>query len=81
MQCLKCSRRDSQVIDTRKSKHAIRRRRQCKHCSKRWTTYEMHKERLDLLENIALLAAKAAQIRTIAAQLMRASILLNKISK
>ena len=42
MKCPFCSNSDTQVIDSRTSEEgdAIRRRRQCNECSKRFTTYE-----------------------------------------
>lgn len=42
MKCPFCHHEDTQVLDTRVSEegHAIRRRRRCPHCDKRFTTYE-----------------------------------------
>lgn len=42
MKCLFCSYADSKVVDSRDSEtgEAIRRRRECLHCGKRFTTYE-----------------------------------------
>ena len=42
MKCPFCSHADTQVVDTRVSEDGnfIRRRRQCAHCEKRFTTYE-----------------------------------------
>lgn len=42
MKCAFCQREDTQVIDSRSSKSetCIRRRRECKYCRKRFTTYE-----------------------------------------
>jgi transcriptional repressor NrdR len=42
MQCPYCSKDDTKVVDSRASQEgvAIRRRRQCLHCGKRFTTYE-----------------------------------------
>ena len=42
MKCLKCSRTDSSVIDSREIDEgtSIRRRRECDHCKFRFTTYE-----------------------------------------
>jgi transcriptional regulator NrdR family protein len=31
----------SEVIETRKSQHSLRRRRRCQRCGLRWTTYEV----------------------------------------
>ena len=40
MKCPYCSGGDTRVIDTREARAAIRRRRVCKGCSQRFTTYE-----------------------------------------
>lgn len=40
MKCPYCSAINSKVIDTRETKDAIRRRRECLGCKKRFTTYE-----------------------------------------
>ena len=42
MHCPYCGRDDTQVVETRESDEggAVRRRRRCQHCSKRFTTYE-----------------------------------------
>ena len=42
MKCLYCKADDTAVIDTRMSEdgESVRRRRECEHCSKRFTTYE-----------------------------------------
>ncbi|MFA5861853.1 MAG: transcriptional regulator NrdR [Candidatus Thermoplasmatota archaeon] len=40
MKCPSCDCHDTRVIDSRESDSAIRRRRQCVACSKRFTTYE-----------------------------------------
>lgn len=42
MKCIYCGHEDSKVIDSRSTleTNAIRRRRQCISCGKRWTTYE-----------------------------------------
>ncbi len=39
MKCIYCS-AETQVLDSRDSEHAIRRRRECTKCSRRFTTYE-----------------------------------------
>ncbi|MBI5347634.1 MAG: transcriptional repressor NrdR [Candidatus Aenigmarchaeota archaeon] len=39
MKCIYCS-AETQVLDSRDSEHAIRRRRECTACGKRFTTYE-----------------------------------------
>ena len=40
MNCPHCGSTDSRVIDTRGSRERIRRRRECRSCSERFTTYE-----------------------------------------
>lgn len=40
MHCPYCSKDESKVIDTRESEDAIRRRRECLKCGRRFTTYE-----------------------------------------
>jgi transcriptional repressor NrdR len=42
MRCPYCGRDDTQVVETRESDEggAVRRRRRCQHCTKRFTTYE-----------------------------------------
>ncbi len=41
LRCPYCgSRRGNRVIDSRASRSEIRRRRECLHCRRRWTTYE-----------------------------------------
>jgi transcriptional repressor NrdR len=40
MKCPYCSVRDSRVVDTREAGDGIRRRRECKACGQRFTTYE-----------------------------------------
>ena len=46
MLCPKCNARESNVVDSRESKDGdyIRRRRECTHCSSRFTTYERWEE-------------------------------------
>jgi transcriptional repressor NrdR len=46
MRCPFCNRFDSKVVDSRASEdgNAIRRRRECLHCQKRFTTYERIEE-------------------------------------
>lgn len=53
MRCPYCGRLDSKVIDSRPSEenNTIRRRRQCEHCEKRFTTYET-------VENTPLMVVK-----------------------
>lgn len=40
MRCPFCHMPDTQVIDSRQIEGQVRRRRQCKHCGERFTTYE-----------------------------------------
>jgi len=40
MKCPYCGARDSRVVDTREAGDGIRRRRECKVCEQRFTTYE-----------------------------------------
>ena len=46
MKCPFCEHKDTKVIDSRHTEdgHAIRRRRECEHCGKRFTTYEKIEE-------------------------------------
>ena len=48
MKCPFCENSDTKVIDSRPTEegHAIRRRRECDHCGKRFTTYEKVEEML-----------------------------------
>ena len=48
MKCIYCGDGKSKVIDTRDSSDQIRRRRECKECGRRFTTYETP-ESLDIL--------------------------------
>lgn len=51
MKCPFCGKIDNRVIDSRMSKdgRSIRRRRECNHCSKRFTTYEKLEELLPMV--------------------------------
>ena len=40
MKCIYCEQGDTKVVDTRESQHRVRRRRECKKCGERFTTYE-----------------------------------------
>lgn len=40
MECIYCDQGDSKVVDTRESSEKVRRRRECKNCGRRFTTYE-----------------------------------------
>jgi transcriptional repressor NrdR len=46
MQCPYCAQPSSRVVDTRATNESIRRRRECLHCHKRFTTYEQITEQL-----------------------------------
>lgn len=47
MKCIYCEESSTRVIDTRESEDKVRRRRECKNCGRRFTTYETA-EKLDL---------------------------------
>ena len=53
MKCIYCGHPDSKVLDSRSTVevNAIRRRRECTRCGKRWTTYET-------VENVPILVIK-----------------------
>jgi transcriptional repressor NrdR len=40
MKCPFCKKADTKVLESRESENALRRRRECEKCSKRFTTYE-----------------------------------------
>ena len=40
MKCIYCENGDTKVVDTRESDERVRRRRECKECGERFTTYE-----------------------------------------
>lgn len=46
MECPKCKRPESDVIDSRNGLYGWRRRRSCPGCGYRWTTYELTKEEI-----------------------------------
>ena len=50
MRCPYCENPDTKVIDSRPTEegHAIRRRRGCESCGKRFTTYEKVEESIDV---------------------------------
>lgn len=49
--CPKCTDESAQVVDTRLTDIGwIRRRRQCRFCGTRWTTYEVPEQNAHLLE-------------------------------
>lgn len=52
--CPKCTDESAQVIDTRVMPDIgwIRRRRQCRFCGTRWTTYEVPEQSAHLLEAV-----------------------------
>lgn len=43
MKCIYCSAEETEVADSRKVGDTIRRRRECKKCGTRFTTYEVHR--------------------------------------
>ncbi|MFB6193217.1 MAG: transcriptional regulator NrdR [Candidatus Nanohaloarchaea archaeon] len=47
MKCIYCGESSTRVVDTRESEDKVRRRRECKNCGRRFTTYETA-EKLDL---------------------------------
>jgi len=42
MKCPFCKNSDTKVLDSRDTEVAVRRRRECLNCEKRFTTYERH---------------------------------------
>jgi len=50
MKCPYCLKSETQVLDSRPSLDSIRRRRSCKSCSKRFTTYERIENTLSVLK-------------------------------
>ncbi|WP_461204492.1 transcriptional regulator NrdR [Clostridium sp. DL1XJH146] len=56
MKCPFCGNNDSKVVDSRSTDSAIRRRRECSNCLKRYTTYEK-------VDNIPILVIKKDQNR------------------
>ncbi|MBQ5446749.1 MAG: transcriptional repressor NrdR [Lachnospiraceae bacterium] len=57
MKCPYCNRESTKVIDSRPVEgNAIRRRRQCENCGKRYTTYER-------IENVPLIVIKKDMVR------------------
>ncbi len=53
--CPFCNSRKHKVIEVREDKRRgmTKRRRECLDCGKRWKTYEVEADRLDLLEDVA----------------------------
>ena len=47
MKCIYCEESSTRVVDTRESEDKVRRRRECKNCGRRFTTYETA-EKIDL---------------------------------
>jgi transcriptional repressor NrdR len=72
MKCPFCHHEDTQVLDTRVSEEgdAIRRRRRCAHCDKRFTTYE----RIEL--TMPVIVKKNASRTDFSANKLRASLML-----
>tara|TARA_R100001143_G_scaffold42305_1_gene38137 strand:+ start:819 stop:1016 length:198 start_codon:yes stop_codon:yes gene_type:complete len=55
--CPYCNSKDHKVLEVRNDKRRgmTKRRRECSECGKRWKTYEVEADRLDLLEDAAKL--------------------------
>jgi transcriptional repressor NrdR len=72
MKCPFCQSEDTQVLDTRVSEEgdAIRRRRRCSHCDKRFTTYE----RIEL--SMPVIVKKNGSRTEFASSKLRASLML-----
>lgn len=51
-QCTQGCRAGSRVVDVRESFLTVRRRRQCRTCGHRWTTYEVIENSAELLEEV-----------------------------
>lgn len=56
--CTACLSAENFIIEHR----GIRRRRECKRCKHRWTTYELTAERVEQLETIERHAAAIAEV-------------------
>lgn len=56
-QCPACHHDEAPIIEHR----GVRRRRECRRCKHRWTTYEITAERLEKLETIEQHAAAIAE--------------------
>lgn len=55
IKCPECGWSESRVVESRPDykRETQRRRRQCYKCCSRWTTVELLRDRLDLLEDVA----------------------------
>ena len=51
--CPECGSSDTHIVDTRSIREAVRRRRQCRDCRQRWTTYEITAEVFERLSRRA----------------------------
>ena len=53
--CPYCNSAKHKVLEVREDKRRgmTKRRRECEECGKRWKTYEVEADRLDLLEDVA----------------------------
>ena len=49
MRCPFCQHRESRVVDSRTSGEGIRRRRECEHCGRRFTTHEHVERRMPMV--------------------------------
>jgi transcriptional regulator NrdR family protein len=64
MRMCQCGEEDSQVVDTRTVEGSVvRRRRQCPHCSRKWTTYEVSAEAFKTLNKLARASQAMAATR------------------
>lgn len=57
VQCPKCN-GESHVIDSRDGETARRRRRRCDRCRHRYTTYEIHAEEYERIQNLEVSTAQ-----------------------
>jgi transcriptional repressor NrdR len=55
IRCPECGWNESRVVESRPDykRETQRRRRQCYRCNARWTTIEICRDRVDLLEDVA----------------------------
>ena len=58
MICPVCTHDEIAILETREG----RRRRECKRCCHRWTTYEISAQRLDKLERLEQAVAQALEL-------------------
>jgi transcriptional regulator NrdR family protein len=61
--CPKCG-EDSAVLDSRETdRSVVRRRRECRACATRWTTYELSAEEYEALQRVQQIAQTMATAR------------------